>query len=105
MMSRDREGAVYLAAMLSTFFSSRIRMCLVIFLVGLASRAAFIIHSRQYLDINEGTEIVNVAHHLAERGTFDDPYKSPTGPTAHVAPGYPFFLSAVYRLFGTSQAG
>ncbi len=45
-----------------------------------------------------------VASSLAENGTFADPYVAlPTGPTAVVAPGYPYLLSAVIRLFGVGN--
>ena len=51
-------------------------------------------------------EIFAVAHSLATTGQFADPYTLPTGPTAHLAPIYPFFLSLIYRVFGmTLTAG
>jgi hypothetical protein len=54
------------------------------------------------VDVSNGAETVRVARSLASRGTFADPFPViPTGPTAHVAPVYPFLYSAVIRMFGT----
>ena len=51
-------------------------------------------------------EVEAVAVSLARFGTFADPYALPTGPTAHMPPAYPFFLSLIYRAFGlTPVAG
>lgn len=51
-------------------------------------------------------EVEAVAASLAGHGTFADPYALPTGPTAHMPPAYPFFLSLLYRVFGfTPTAG
>ena len=52
-----------------------------------------------------GAETVRVARSLAARGAFADPFAvMPTGPTAHLAPVYPFLYSLVLRLFGTGYA-
>ena len=46
-----------------------------------------------------------VASSLAESGRFADPYVVlPTGPTAVIAPGYPYLLSGVIRVFGFGPA-
>jgi hypothetical protein len=46
-----------------------------------------------------------VASSLAESGRFADPYVVlPTGPTAVIAPGYPYLLSGVIRVFGLGPA-
>src|SRR5438477_9322751 len=42
---------------------------------------------------------------LASKGTFSDPYRVPTGPTAHCAPFYPLVVAGIYRVFGTEYAG
>lgn len=46
-----------------------------------------------------------VAKSLATTGVFGNPYKIPTGPTAHVAPIYPFVASFTYLIFGTGTKG
>jgi hypothetical protein len=48
---------------------------------------------------SENTEAINVAISLARDGTFSNPYPAATGPTAHVAPVYPFLLSRLYIAF------
>ena len=49
-----------------------------------------------------GAETVRVARSLAARGAFADPFAvMPTGPTAHLAPVYPFLYSVILRLFGS----
>jgi len=50
-----------------------------------------------------GHEAVAVARSMAEHGQFANPYSTMnTGPTAHVAPLYPAFLSLLLRIFGYS---
>lgn len=46
-----------------------------------------------------------VALSLAHTGRFPDPYPTPTGYTAHVAPGYAVILAAIFRLFGEGYRG
>lgn len=54
------------------------------------------------LDAPSGAETVRVARSLASHGTFADPFVTlRTGPTAHVAPVYPFLYSLLLRGFGT----
>jgi 4-amino-4-deoxy-L-arabinose transferase-like glycosyltransferase len=56
-------------------------------------------------DVPNGAETVRVARSLAAHGAFADPFASlPTGPTAHVAPVYPFLYSLVLRVLGTGHA-
>jgi hypothetical protein len=51
-------------------------------------------------------EAARVAYFLRTQGVFANPYVTlPTGPTAHVAPGYPAFLAAIYWVFGTGAMG
>jgi len=46
-------------------------------------------------------ETVAIARALAARGAYADPYSAlPTGPTAHMPPLFPLFLSMVIRFFG-----
>ena len=44
------------------------------------------------------SEAARIAESIARNGAFADPYPVATGPTAHMAPVYPFLLSLVYRL-------
>ena len=50
------------------------------------------------------SEMEKIARSLAENGTFANPYKIPTGPTAHHAPVYPLLLSLIFRAFGYGAA-
>jgi hypothetical protein len=43
------------------------------------------------------------ARSLAANGTLGNPYTCPTGPTAHVAPGYAAFLALAYRYAGRPE--
>ena len=57
------------------------------------------------LGVPFGGEDVRVARSLAAHGTFADPFATlKTGPTAHVAPVYPFLYSWALRAFGTGYA-
>jgi hypothetical protein len=51
------------------------------------------------------SELARVAISLARHGTFSDPYIVPTGPTAHVAPGYTLILALIYKTFGYQATG
>ena len=44
-----------------------------------------------------------VAISLSERGQFADPYATPTGPTAHVAPLMPLILAFFIKIFGNVE--
>jgi len=45
-------------------------------------------------------ETGNIALALAQGNGFSDLFRKPTGPTAWLAPVYPFLLSLIFRLFG-----
>lgn len=62
------------------------------------------IHEERAMLAVDGTvqvaEMERAAHGLIKTGALADPYKIPTGPTAHVAPLYPTLLAGVYGVFG-----
>ena len=60
------------------------------------------IHS---VEFSSGFETVSVAKRIAATGEFADPFMTPTGPTAHVAPVYPFVMGIAYRYFNLLGAG
>jgi hypothetical protein len=76
-----------------------ILICAAFFLLGVASRTAAlkILHVEPVLDF---AECELIAKSLATHDLFGDPYKVPTGATAHHAPVYPFLLSLIFRAFG-----
>src|SRR3954447_17346774 len=49
-------------------------------------------------------EMELISRSLAETGQFANPYKLPTGLTAHHAPIYPFVLAEMFRVFGYGPA-
>ncbi|MEQ1946881.1 MAG: hypothetical protein ABL995_06820 [Bryobacteraceae bacterium] len=57
------------------------------------------------LEFSAGYETVSVAQGLAKTGEFANPYMTPTGPTAHVAPVYPFLMAIAFRFFNRVAAG
>ncbi|MBI3483598.1 MAG: glycosyltransferase family 39 protein [Acidobacteria bacterium] len=48
-----------------------------------------------------GFEMGKIARSIATGHGFSSPYPEPTGPTALVAPVYPYLLAGVFKLFGT----
>jgi hypothetical protein len=51
-------------------------------------------------------ETINTAYSLYKFGKYADPFPSlPTGPSAHVAPGFPVFVAGLYSIFGDGPAG
>lgn len=50
-------------------------------------------------------EMEREAISLAHWGVLGNPYSVPTGPSAHVNPGYALLLALIYRMFGTSMLG
>ena len=82
------------------------RLVAVIFVAAFAIRVGLIF----YLDTwhiqaagdhwSFGFESGRIARSLAEGKGFASPFQEPTGPTAWLAPGYPWLLSLVFRVFG-----
>jgi hypothetical protein len=77
------------------------------FSVALLLRLAFLFHQGQRV-VPEAlavlpfqNEVGSVAAALAHRQGFCCLFQQPTGPTAWLAPVYPFFLSKIFRVFGT----
>ncbi len=80
--------------------------CTLFFLVGFAVRFAFVLIARTYEGSAStmtpfGPEICRIAAHIAAGKGFRSPfYGGDTGPTAWVAPVYPYLVAAVFYLFG-----
>lgn len=75
-----------------------------IFLLALLTRLTYVHLWRTYL-IFDGAEVERVAQTFAATGQLADPFLIPTGPTAIVAPVYPFLLGCVYAVFGSGEGG
>lgn len=76
------------------------RLGLFIFLIAFLVRLAFIVVFHPYRDLGR-YELERTAISLARTGVYGNPYAVPTGPTAHVSPGYTVILAGLFRLFGT----
>ncbi|MFL6451407.1 MAG: hypothetical protein ACJ746_27580 [Bryobacteraceae bacterium] len=70
-----------------------------IFIITLAIRLAFIVVAHPYRDLSR-YELERTALSLSRTGVFGNPYAIPTGPTAHVSPGYTLVLATVFHVFG-----
>lgn len=79
-------------------------MALLLFIISFLVRLAFIVAFHPYRDLNR-YELERTAISLATTGVFGNPYAVPTGPTAHVSPGYTLILAALFRIFGTGISG
>jgi hypothetical protein len=74
-----------------------------LFVIAMLVRLAVIVHFRPYHDLVR-YELERTAISLAHTGIYGNPYSLPTGPTAHVSPGYTLMLAALFRIFGTGTA-
>jgi hypothetical protein len=79
------------------------RLCLVVFLAAFALRAGLDVLAGGFRDLQR-TEMERVALSVAQRGAYADPFYAPTGPTAHVTPGYVLILACLFKLAGTGVA-
>lgn len=70
-----------------------------LFAIGLAVRFLFLALIR-FKPTFEFAEMENMARSLAQHGVLGNPYKLPTGPSAHHAPVYPAILALIFKLFG-----
>jgi hypothetical protein len=67
-----------------------------IFVLVVVLRIAFLTATQTTTSVYDN-EMHRSARTLARTGTLADPYGCQSGPTAHVAPGYPALLAVVYR--------
>src|SRR5258707_58016 len=49
-------------------------------------------------------EVSSIAAHIARGPGFSSPFAADTGPTAWIAPAYPYFVAAVFKIFGIYSA-
>lgn len=76
------------------------RHILLVFAVAFVVRIVMIIVFHPYRDLTR-YELERTAISLATTGVYGNPYAIPTGPTAHVSPGYTLILAGLFKLFGT----
>lgn len=74
---------------------------ILLFAIGFALRFAMVLWRKSYIFPPFWIfENVSIATHLASGQGYSSPFNLDTGPTSWIAPGYPFFLAAVFRMFG-----
>ena len=79
---------------------SSVQSGLFIFLIAFLVRIVFIVIFHPYEELTR-YELERTAISLAATGVYGNPYAIPTGPSAHVSPGYTVLLAGVFRVFGT----
>ena len=80
-----------------------------LFLTAFVLRVAFVLWKKTYVPnpgypYPYGMEVASIAAHLARGQGFSSPFVHDSGPTAWVAPVYPYFVSLVFRGFGVYSA-
>lgn len=81
---------------------SPLRAFIIIFALSFAIRGALLFSGLLHLHPDPFHETGHVAVSLARSGRFADPYKIPTGLTAHPTPIYAGILGLIYRVFGVT---
>jgi 4-amino-4-deoxy-L-arabinose transferase-like glycosyltransferase len=87
------------------------RMLLIMVLVALALRLAVLTFGETYKfsdredHFSFGWETGRIARSIAEGEGFSSPFHGDTGPTAWIAPLYPYFLAALFKIFGIYSHG
>lgn len=76
---------------------------------GFILRFGFVLWKKTYLPANGlmvqlGPEVFSIAKHIALGQGFSSPFYQDTGPTAWIAPVYPYLVALVFRLFGIYSA-
>jgi len=81
--------------------ASYTRLYLLLFAIGFALRFGMVLWRKSYI-FPPGWifENLSIATNLATGHGFSSPFNLQTGPTAWIAPAYPFFLSTVFKAFG-----
>lgn len=85
--------------------SSYRRLYSLLFLCGFILRLGFVLWKKTYVRapgsiLPFGAEICSIAEHIVLGKGFSSPFYQDTGPTAWIAPVYPYLAALVFRLFG-----
>lgn len=83
---------------------SPVRLGALLFSIAFLVRLSFILVFRPYENLAH-FELERIAISLAKTGVYGNPFALPTGPSAHVAPGYTLLLAGLFRIFGTGITG
>jgi 4-amino-4-deoxy-L-arabinose transferase-like glycosyltransferase len=76
---------------------------------GFVLRFGFVLWKKTYVGDEHsnnpfGVEICSIAAHIVRGQGFSSPFHIDTGPTAWVAPVYPYFVALIFRIFGLYTA-
>ncbi len=82
---------------------------IVLLVCGFILRFGFVLWKKTYIgspndNIPFGEEICSIADHIVRGQGFSSPFHQDTGPTAWIAPVYPYLVALVFRLFGSYSA-
>ena len=85
--------------------SSDRKLYLLLFICGFVLRFGFVLLKKTYERapgsiLPFGAEICSIAEHIVQGKGFSSPFVMDTGPTAWIAPVYPYMCALVFRLFG-----
>jgi 4-amino-4-deoxy-L-arabinose transferase-like glycosyltransferase len=80
-----------------------------LFACGFLLRFGFVLWKKTYVgspndNVPFGAEICSIADHIVRGQGFSSPFHQDTGPTAWIAPAYPYFVSLVFHIFGSYSA-
>ena len=105
-MKKDESGMHYAPPNRACDHNPRqiLTAAVVVFAMAFVLRIALVLLLPNF-DVPAQGEMENVAAEWARTGQLANPYSTPTGPTAHLAPVYPLLLGLIYRLFGTGANG
>ena len=78
---------------------------ILLFICGLILRFGFVLWKKTYVRapgsiLPFGAEICSIAEHIVRGQGFSAPFCQDTGPTAWIAPVYPYLCALVFRIFG-----
>jgi 4-amino-4-deoxy-L-arabinose transferase-like glycosyltransferase len=81
------------------------KLYILLFVCGFVLRFGFVLWKKTYMASPDpffrlGMEICSIAGHIARGQGFSSPFIADTGPTAWVAPIYPYFVALIFQLFG-----
>src|SRR3989449_5747948 len=79
---------------------------IVLLACGFILRFGFVLWKKTYLGSSNdnlpfGEEICSIADHIVRGQGFSSPFHQDPGPTAWIAPLYPYFVSLIFRIFGS----
>lgn len=80
-----------------------VAVTVLLFILAFALRVSLVVALPADYRLLPPREMERVAKSWADTGSLANPYATPTGPTAHVAPVYPVLLGTIYRVYGTGS--